>query len=163
MRRHLQEEDLCRWIAGDRSHEAEQHLESCAQCRSHIARMSEVLGGFHTSVRDRGQRRLAEYGPFPPGAARVAIRAGLGWGRLPVAALVTLFVALAAWLPWQASRSSRLAEGPEASVHAADDAALLRRVDAEVSRAVPIPMEPLAALIKWQPEPQPGTQGPADR
>jgi hypothetical protein len=163
MNRHLREEDFCRWIAGERSREAEQHVVNCAECRAHAALMSGVLGGFHDHVHERSEQRLAGYGAFPRGATGTGNRDtrgwfGLLWGKLPVAALLALFVAAVAWLPWHASRSSRLAENPAVNVPAAsDDVALLKRVDAEVSRTVPGPMEPLAALIEWLPESQPGS------
>jgi hypothetical protein len=138
MNQHLREEDICRWIAGERSRETEQHLGNCGQCRLHVARASDVLGGFHDSVRERGVRRLAGYGALSVSAK--ATRGWISWSKLPVAALATtlviLLLAVAALLPWHASKSP-----------AVDDAALLKRVDAELSRTVPGPMEPLSALI----------------
>ena len=144
MNRHFEEDDICRWIAGERGPEAEQHLASCEQCRAHVARMSEVLDGFLESVHEQGQRRMPAYGGFSEGVSKIS-NSGLGWRKLSVAALAVLLIVLAAWVPWHASKSARLAERNE-------DAALLRRVDAEVSRTVPGPMEPLTTLIQSQPE-----------
>jgi hypothetical protein len=129
---HLREEDICRWMAGERSLEAERHLAHCGECSSHVARMSAVLGEFRDSVHGRSERALAGLGNLRAGRPR-----GLGWGRMAVAGLAALLIALAVWLPQHESRS----------VQDVDDAALLRRVDAEVSRTVPGPMEPLAALM----------------
>jgi hypothetical protein len=127
MSRHLREEDICRWMAGERSLDAEQHLANCGECGSHVARMSEVLGEFRDSARALPGVR----------AGRIDRSSGFAWGRIAVAALAVLLIAVAIWLPRHESRS----------VPEVDDAALLRRVDAEVSRTVPGPMEPLAALM----------------
>jgi hypothetical protein len=127
MSRHLREEDICRWMAGERSFEAEQHVANCGECSSHVVRMSEVLGEFRDSA-----RAVAGVG-----ARRAGRSSGFAWGRMAVAALAALLIAVAIWLPRHESRS----------VQEVDDAALLRRVDAEVSRTVPGPMEPLAALM----------------
>jgi hypothetical protein len=127
MSRHLREEDICRWMVGERSLEAEQHLANCGECSSHVARMSEVLGEFRDSA-----HALAGVG-----AGRADRSSGFAWARMAVAALAALLIAVGFWLPRHESRSM-----PDV-----DDAALLRRVDAEVSRTVPGPMEPLAALM----------------
>lgn len=128
--KHLTEKDICLWTAGERGLEAERHLESCAACRSQVALMSEVLGGFRASV-----HLAANSTPqITPRASN-----GFAWARLAFATLALLFIAAAVWLPRNnpASRTT-------------DDAALLKRVDAEVSRTVPGPMEPLTALIEWR-------------
>ena len=137
MSRHLREEDICRWMAGERSHEAEQHLANCGECNSHVARMSEVLGEFRDSVHGRSERALAGVGTQRAGSVGADRSRGFGWGGVAVAGLVALLIAVAVWLPRHDLRS----------VQDVDDAALLRRVDAEVSRTVPGPMEPLAALM----------------
>jgi hypothetical protein len=127
MSRHLREEDICRWMAGERNVEAEQHLAGCRDCGSHVARMSEVLGQFRDSA-----HTLAG-----AGTPAVLTSSRFAWGRMAAAVLVAWSLAVAASLSWH-----RTAPTPDT-----DDAALLRRVDAEVSRTVPSPMEPLAALM----------------
>jgi hypothetical protein len=137
MNRHLREEDICRWMAGERTPEVEEHLANCRDCNTHVARMSEVLSEFRHSVRGRSERALAH-----PGALPARGPSGLGWGGVAAAVLVALLIAVAAWLPRHMPGNVR------AGVADVDDAALLRRVDAEVSRTVPGPMEPLASLIQ---------------
>ena len=58
------------------------------------------------------------------------------------AVLAALLLVVAASLSWHRASWHRAVPTP-----AIDDAALLRRVDADVSRTVPGPMEPLAALM----------------
>ncbi len=162
MNRHLGEEDICRWIAGERGVEAERHLGNCGLCRSHVARMSETLDGFHAMVRDRSEQRLGGYGALDVAMAEQhAARGwnGLGWGKLTLAALATALVILVATAVW----APRHAPHHTASALGVDDAALLTRVDAEVSRTVPGPMEPLAALIEWRPESQKAVQSRTDQ
>jgi len=94
--------------------------------------MSEVLGDFRDSVHGRSARALAGLSTLPARESR-----GFGWGGMAVAVLAALLIAVTIWLPRHES----------GNVRDVDDAALLRRVDAEVSRTVPGPMEPLAALM----------------
>ena len=53
MNPHLREEDICRWIAGERGMEVEEHLGNCGECRAQVARMNEVLGAFHDTIHHR--------------------------------------------------------------------------------------------------------------
>lgn len=141
---HLSAEEIAKWMAGERTADAERHVRQCPRCGAEVARLEETLTQFRGAVRGWSERlapppRLVE-------ARRPIVPAK--WA-LTVAALVML-----AAIPvfWSATDRRREAEQERA------DAALLEQVDAAVSRRVPSPMEPLMTLIAWGPEPTEGTR-----
>jgi hypothetical protein len=152
---HLREEQICEWVAGGRNPDVQEHLETCGHCRADVAGMRGVFGGLQKLVREESEQHIAGWPNVVPERPAPG-RFGFGWPKLPVAALLTLFIAVAAWLPWRASRAVPLQEVSSA----ADDAALLQRIDADVSRTVPGPMEPLSSLMQWQPEATPAGKTP---
>lgn len=164
MKRHLDEREMCQWLAGERSLAAEEHASGCAQCRAEVARMAEVMAGFQDSVRERSALRQTKYDPswahgWRAMAGAMAKRGGgawngWGWTRLWVGGLAAAVIGLVLWLPRIATRSVRAPVEGQASIEAqaSEDAALLKRIDADMSRAVPGPMEPLTKLIEWQQE-----------
>ena len=153
MNPHLDENELSRWLAGERSPQAERHLRVCGRCRAEAERTREIFHGLHESLREGSAQEAAAYDRFCIGLARgraesVAVpKANLGWLKLCGATVAAAFIAVAAWLPWHSTE----APAPVKS-EAGDDAALLNRIDNEVSRTVPASMEPLTKLIDWAPE-----------
>ena len=129
MNEHLTEADISAWVMGDRSNT---HVTECAECRIEVAAMEAALLEFRASAHElaAGQTpvvRVAEPRPW--------------WPQLALAATaVALLLAIPAW---QRAERERVAKQEAA------DTALLRQVDAEVSRAVPGPMEPLVSLVSW--------------
>ena len=101
--------------------------------------METLLAHFRDSVRHWSERQS---GADPPvqwkPAAKRRNRAGafLGWG-FAVAAL-----ALAIAVPVRKNANQRQREA---------DALLVEQVDAQISRPVPAPLEPLMKLIAWEP------------
>lgn len=152
MNRHLSEEEICRWLSGEYDGESashvREHLAACEQCRREVGGTSEAFGGFQKMARREGAVRMASYSaPLAP-SQRVQ-----AWGWWPAATgmLAAAIIAVVLMLGGHASQrvpvevaakmTARTAERPD------DDAAVLRRVDADLARTAPGPMEPLANLI----------------
>lgn len=127
MNSHLASDQLCKWLAGERGTEEQQHLRSCPPCRAALEGFQNALTGFRTSLQES---------PVPP----------LNYSRtrqiLPRWVLATAAVALmlAAPVYWNA-RQQRSTEQSKT------DELLLERVNAGLSRTVPPSMEPLMQLI----------------
>ncbi|MGA3097635.1 MAG: hypothetical protein ABSF25_14365 [Bryobacteraceae bacterium] len=142
MRGHLGSEDMCRWMAGERGAEEERHVRECSLCGAEVARMEGALQRFGGAVRAWS---AAQPGAQSAGAWRMdhtSMVRPLRWG-LAAAALVVLAV-----IPtWKSARDRRMAE--EAA--RADDI-LMEQVDAQVSRTVPVTLEPLVNPVEWKAE-----------
>jgi hypothetical protein len=127
MNSHLSSNQICRWLAGDRGPEEQQHLRICPACRAELEQFENALTGFRSSL---------EQSPVPAvGYSRV--RQTLPRWVLAAAALALL---VATPVYWNA-RQQRAAE------QAKSDELLLERIDAGLSRSVPASMEPLMQLI----------------
>lgn len=139
MNQHLSSEQIARWMAGERTPSDEQHAGQCEECGAELARLEAALGLFRGSVREWSEQ---ESGAEPQRVWRVerAPRVFVLRWAVMVAALLMLV-----WMPiYQGAKDKqRKAELARA------DAALLEQVDAEISRAVPEPMEPLIKLVAW--------------
>jgi hypothetical protein len=135
---HLSPEQIERWMAGERTASEEQHAGQCAECGAELARLESALGLFRSSVRQWSEQQSVAR-PRTWGVERAPRVFVLRWAMV-VAALLMLV-----WVPiYQgAKEKQRKAELARA------DAALLEQVDAEISRAVPEPMEPLIGLVAW--------------
>jgi anti-sigma factor RsiW len=128
--KHLSEEQIAQWIAGERAAAVESHLAGCEQCRAAVAGFEDVLAQFRASARSV---------VVPAPSQRV--RRSMVWPRLvAAAAALTLFVAV----PLYRERQER-----ERAVLAQQDAQLLQEVDAEISQKVPDAMDPLMNLVSW--------------
>jgi hypothetical protein len=142
MNQHLSSQQVSMWMAGERAPEQEQHVRECRQCAAELARFQATLSLFRDSVRRwSDQHDGSEAGSvFEVGPAPSRFRT---WpARWAVAAAVLLVVAAV-----PIYRSTRHSQSGVTMAQA--DALLLEQVDAEVSRAVPRPMEPLLKLVSW--------------
>lgn len=129
MNAHLSSEEISQWLAGERDAARRRHVDGCAQCSGAIERVEGALREFRGSVH----------------AQRVPAPARLLERRAPRTArwvLASAAVVLAVAAPVYRHRQ-------EAAERARADAILLDQVDAEVSQAVPGPMEPLVQLVSW--------------
>ncbi len=100
----------------------------------------ETLAEFGNAVRAWSEGEMAApAGELPrPGTSRFRfplIR--LGWAAAAIALVLTVWVSIGG----RRSHSNR--------TDSAADAALLQRVNTELSRSVPEPMEPLTRLVSW--------------
>jgi hypothetical protein len=137
MNEHLSPEDISRWLAGERSSELQRHIGECDECSARLDRRESALAEFRGAAHDWSAAQSASAPPIAwlPPARRLAQR----W----ILAAASLVILVSASTYWQHSRQqTRAAEMARAD-------ALLVQVDAEISRAVPQPMEPLVNLVTW--------------
>jgi hypothetical protein len=122
------------------------HVRDCAACRAEIEQQRETLAEFRTAVRvwsaDEGGHYRTKAAlampasmPEPRASHPGPVSRQLVWA-LAIAAVCVIASFI---LPRYADRST-----------AASDAALLDRVNAEVSQTVPAPMAPLMKLVVQQ-------------
>ena len=142
MSRHLSSREVSQWMIGERTPQQEQHVRQCPECGAEVARMEAALALFRGSVRHWSDRQVRVPQPLAPtrgSRAYPALPLPLRWALLAATLLV-----LAA-LPVYRNVQDRQRQAEIARA----DALLLEQVDAEVSRAVPRPMEPLVKLVSW--------------
>jgi hypothetical protein len=135
MSQHLSSQQISQWMIGERTPQQEQHVGECSQCGAEVARMEAALGLFRGSVRHWSDLQVRVPRPLAPGPRPHPVRWALAAAALLVLAAVPVYRS--------AQDRQRQAEIARA------DALLLEQVDAEVSRAVPRPMEPLVKLVSW--------------
>ena len=142
MSRHLSSREVSRWIIGERTPQQDQHVRQCPECGAELARMEAALGQFRSSVRhwSEGQSRAEA----PAIGSILAARRGSRIQPMRWALVAATLLVLAA-VPIYRNVQDRQRQAEIARA----DALLLEQVDAEVSRAVPRPMEPLVKLVSW--------------
>ena len=142
MSRHLSSREVSQWMIGERTPQQEQHVRQCPECGAEVASMEAALALFRGSVRHWSDRQVRVPRPLAPTRGSRGYPARplpLRWALLAAALLVLAAVPVYR----NAQDRQRQAEAARA------DALLLEQVDAEVSRAVPRPMEPLVKLVSW--------------
>ena len=128
--KHLSEEQIAQWIAGERPAAIESHLSACERCRAAVAGFEDVLAQFRASARSVVVPALS-----------LRTRRSMAWPRLTAAAAaLALLVAVPLYRDRQERARAELAR---------QDAQLLQQVDAEISQAVPDAMDPLTNLVSW--------------
>ena len=140
MSRHLSSREVSQWMIGERTPQQEQHVRQCSQCGAELTRLEASLALFRGSVRNwsDGQSRAE-----PPAMGSILpVRRG-SWAQPLRWALVAAALLVLAAVPIYRNVQDRQRQAEIARA----DALLLEQVDAEVSRAVPRPMEPLAKLV----------------
>jgi len=139
---HLSAEQISQWMVGDRTPQLEHHVERCAACRGELAQIESTISQFRTAMRDP-----ANLTPAPEWREPAPSAAWLTWPRLALAA-TALAALLALPVSWRV-RAHEQALREETARAAQADAQLLESVDAEISQAVPEPMQPLVTLATW--------------
>jgi len=122
---------VTQWLAGERTPEVRNHLESCRQCAAELAGIEAPLAGFRDSVRRWSARQMSPATIVSPSAAFS------GWLRVAVAGAALAVIA--------AVGIHR--HNLETAAIAREDEALLEQVATDVSRSVPETLEPLAKLM----------------
>jgi hypothetical protein len=128
---HLSAEQIDGYILGEATLEVQQHVRNCERCQGEVNGLRDAFSSFRDSM-----HQLAA----SPNAGWQPSRSWTPVSRLSLAAIalaVCLFIAFS--IPWRSTLRSATQE--------AADAALLNRIDAEVSRTVPSPMEPLTEFL----------------
>ena len=142
MSQHLSSREVSRWMIGERTSRQEQHVRECPECGAELARMEAALALFRGSVRhwSDGQSRAV-----PPAIGSILSARRGSWAQPLRWALVAATLLVLAAVPVYRNVQDRQRQAEAAMA----DALLLEQVDAEVSRAVPRPMEPLVKLVSW--------------
>jgi hypothetical protein len=132
-------------MAGDRTPDADQHLRECAQCAAETARLKTLLTEFRYSVIAWSALQKGAEAPerWTPLEHRRRFTSGVLRWKLAAAALA---IAVIVPICKNSSDRRREAEAFEADVQ------LWEEVNAQVSRPVPTPLEPLMKLVAWVPD-----------
>lgn len=137
---HLSAEQISQWIIGDRPLELREHMAQCAECRAELGQLENAIAQFRTAMREP-----ASYVP-PPAWRQPEPQPApwFSWPRLVLTATALLVLA-AVPVTWRV----RVHEQALRAQAALADSQLLESVDAEISQAVPQPLEPLVTLATW--------------
>jgi hypothetical protein len=132
---HLSSKGISQFVAGDGPPEDGRHLESCALCRAEVRKLQDALSSYKGFARDWGR----DQAPAAPSLSRLLRNtrppARLArWVGMAAAAAVVILVLV---FPRVDKPREPAADDP------AQDALLLQRVNAQISRTAPIAMEPL--------------------
>ncbi len=144
--KHLSEEQFVAWASGERDEQAGQHLRECPQCLAEVRELNAALEGFKTQIAQRAEARAPFFGHQV--RARAEARSGSLWRFVPVPALaaaaVLAFMVYEPALPpiTDAKTPQQVAVNDEA------DNALLLAISADVQRAAPAALRPVAQLNK---------------
>jgi hypothetical protein len=142
MSQHLSSQQISQWMIGERTPQEEQHARECPECGAELARLEAALALFRGSVRHWSD---GQSGAEPPGVGRIALARRRSRTQPIRWALVAAVLLVLAAVPVYRDVQDRQRQAEVARA----DALLLEQVDAEVSRAVPRPMEPLVELVSW--------------
>ena len=134
MNRHLSSRQFSQWMIGEHTPREEHHVRECPECGAELARLESSLSIFRDSVRQWSDRRSRVPDPGAWKAER---------GQPKLWALVAAMLLMLAVVPIYRDADSK--DKQRKAELARADAVLLEQVDAQVSRAVPAPMEPLVA------------------
>ncbi len=145
MSAHLSSEKISRWMAGDCTPDTNQHLRECPQCAAETARLRALLAEFRSSVIARSALEKGAEAPerWAPLEQRRRFTSGAPRWKLAAAAL-----AIAVIVPICKNSGERRRDA--AAFQA--DVQLWEAVNAQVSRSVPMPLEPLMKLVAWEPD-----------
>jgi len=138
---HLSAEQISQWIIGDRPLELQEHVAECAECRAELGQLGNALAQFRTALREP-----ASFGP-PPAWRQPEPRTAPWFSRPRLVLTAALLVLVAVPVTWRVRNHEQARE--QAAQTALADSRLLESVDAEISQAVPQPMEPLVTLATW--------------
>jgi predicted anti-sigma-YlaC factor YlaD len=139
---HLSAEQISQWMVGERTPQLEQHIEECTACRGELAQLESTISQFRMAMRDP-----ANLAPRPEWREPAPSASWFTWPRMVLTA-TALAALLAVPVSWRV-RAHEQALREEAARSAMADSQLLESVDAEISQAVPEPMEPLVTLATW--------------
>ena len=143
MSQHLTPQQIAEWIGGERTADAQEHLQECARCAAEVDRFNESLALTRSAVRGYCQQVQPELWPAAPLQRRRPLEGAFRW-RLAMATAALLTIAA---IPIVRYMKPAPPAEPQASVSHLSDDALLRRVESDLSRSVPTPIEPLAKLM----------------
>jgi hypothetical protein len=145
MTAHLSSKQISRWMAGDCTPDAGRHLRECPQCAAESARLKTLLAEFRSSVIARSA--LEKGAGVPERWALLEHRRRFA-GGVPRWKLAAAALAIVVIVPICKHSSDRRREAEAFKA----DVQLWEAVNAQVSRSVPTPLEPLMKLVAWEPD-----------
>ncbi len=134
MTAHLSSEQFSEYIIGIPSPAVTRHVQVCPACRAELARFREALSEFRDGVRAWSADQAQVAASIPASRSHTRSNAAHQFAWAVAIALVCIIASFV--FP------RHIVDGARAG-----DAALLNRVDAQVSRAAPASMEPLMKLV----------------
>ena len=140
MSAHLTSEQISRWMAGDHASDEEQHMRECARCAAEAARLDALLAEFRSSVVAWSALQNGAEVPNrwqPQKRRRSFTGSMLRW----TTAAAALAIAVAVPICKNSYDRQHEAETLRADIQ------LWERVNAQVSRPVPMALEPLMQLV----------------
>lgn len=146
MNRHLCSDEISRWVLDERSLDTEQHLELCADCRAEVAAFKTTLSLFRASAQNWADRQLVSEAQTMRRIRQAPYGSMLH--TLCIAAMMALCV-----LSVMSIRQHSLAATPVpvAAVESpVSDAALIERVDGQISQTIPSSLAPLDNALSWE-------------
>ncbi len=134
MNEHLTSKQILKQMLGEGTADEARHVRFCEQCGAELARLESTLSQFRQSVRNTSAAPVPAWNPYrtPARASRHPLRLALVLAAMVVMAVVPVY---------------RSASERHRAAVAREDALLLERVDAQISRKVPAAMEPLMKLM----------------
>ena len=142
MKTHLSEEQISRWIAGDRAPEAERHLRVCMQCATEVAHMKKLLADFHDGVIAWSDSQMDAEAPVQWTLLAPARRSKSAALLLRLAAAtVVVMLALLLFHDYNRRRAIKVFEA---------DVKLLEEVNTQIAQPVPTSLKPLMQLVSWE-------------
>ena len=135
MNRHLSEDQIARCIVGQATIAEVQHARECPECGAELNRFSKSISLFQNSIQERVNARIA----LVPTAA--VLRPSEAGTRAPRWVLVAAAAVVLVVLPF--IRSGNNPTTSEAVSIETDPDAVMNRVNLDLARTVPAPMEPL--------------------
>jgi anti-sigma factor RsiW len=135
MNRHLSEDQLVRCIVGQGVRAELQHARECPECGAELDRFNKSVALFQSSVHAQIDNRISQ-------APSIEVSKPLGAARTQRWVLVSAAAVVLVVLPF--IRTGNKPEAyPEPASTATDPDAVMNRVNLDLSRTVPAPMEPL--------------------
>jgi hypothetical protein len=137
--KHLSQEQISRWVLGDLTDEETQHVRECAECGRQFTELRETLSLFRDSVNEwaeqEHQTRIPEKWSLQAVPHQLVTRP-FRW------ALITALLLVIAAVPVYREVQAR-----QQAVKEREDAILMEKVNEQVSRMVPAPIEPWLELL----------------
>jgi hypothetical protein len=148
MTEHLTEEQIAAAVTGGVPDAAKNHLEDCRECGRAVADLRNALGLFRESATawSKGQQPAIRV-PAPAPWWQVWSQPRAQWALAgAMCVLMGLGAAIPAYRHFHGAAQPLIASDNPRPI--LSDAALLQQVNAQISRSVPGPMEPLMALMQ---------------
>lgn len=146
--KHLADEQLAQWLAGEADEQTQSHLDLCESCRAEAFQLRDGISRYTIALRQQSARAQSAHI-----TAKFAPRKALLWHRLRWAGAGVLTLVLAAPTAWMLHSRSVATAPPTVAAPATHDPAaqisddeLLEAVNNDLSREVPQALAPVTAI-----------------